>query len=637
MATVVAVHGTFAHAESDTGSPASAELQWWEGGSEFERHIQEIVAASPDAGGGRVEVARFTWSGANSEVGRRQAGKDLLAKLLELEARGEPYCLVGHSHGGSVIGWALLLAAARKLELPGLRRWVTVGTPFVALEKETLLFQRLQLMLKVVFVASMMLLGMFLVYLLTEMLSDGRMLFGATYPGVLIFVGLMMSLPMIVFYVVLKYWDTLSLVHYRRRVRQRAERLFGPRWLALTHKDDEAVQGLAFLPGAKLSFFEKSFAVSAITTVSIIALPLLYIVLLASPPLMVGIGDLLRTHVYEARTNPEAERELRALRERLREARRTRAADAPRQAGAAGNLGASPFWTQYRADRQRLAQRFPELPSVERKLRFEQRFFERDGKPCEGGKICGGGHDMRINSGLLLHIVTDELSSAVAGEGADTPWQRTIWSLVIPAVLVPILFGLLALLLMLVIRTLAKILSHAASKALNSITNAEVKRAAFGNDTEGETAVGAVDRPMWIGRSYPRLPEALGDTITAYSNLIANNSLAKFRKAIGQLASAEPKHSADTAITTYFTWKELVHASYFDVPEFRKLVGQALSRSEGFAPSPHFQADPDYPRTAQWLAEIDSSFCVPPAPTPPGEADAGAVAAVVASTVKAAP
>src|SRR6185312_8034940 len=91
------------------------------------------------------------------------------------------------------------------------------------------------------------------------------------------------------------------------------------------------------------------------------------------------------------------------------------------------------------------------------------------------------------------------------------------------------------------------------------------------------------------------------------SNGIASQSLAKFRRAIGQIASAEPKHTADTAISTYFTWKELVHSSYFDVPQFRKMVAQAVSRAEGFAPTARFRADPDFARTAQWLSEIEAA------------------------------
>jgi hypothetical protein len=630
MATVVAVHGTFAHAVPGGQADASADdLQWWESGSTFDHHLRELVDADPGAGSGKLEVTRFQWSGDNSEVGRRAAGKALLSDLMALEAKGEPYCLVGHSHGGSVIGWALLYGAARRAELKGLKRWITVGTPFVALQKERLLFQRLDLMLKVVFVASMMLLGMFLFYLLAEAFTGGRLLFGGTFPRVLVFTGVMMSLPMIVFYLALKWWDVWSLSHHRRRVKERARSRFGSRWLSLTHTEDEAVQGLAYLPGAKLHFFDKSFAVPALTTVSVVALPLLYLMLLSSPTLMVGIGDWLKTNVYEARQNPDAERELRELRSRLRALR-------DQEAGSGETTARRGLWRQYREQRQALVAKYPDLVSVERGLRFNQRFFEADGKPCEGGKLCGGGRDLRINSGLLLHIVTDELSSAIAGEGAVTVWQRSVWSLVIPAVLVPVLFGLLALALMLAIRLMARVISHGASKALNAVTNAEVKRAAFGNDTEGEVAVGAVDRPEWIERSQPRLPAGVGDLVTSYANGVASNSLAKFRKAIGQLASAEPKHSADTAITTYFTWKELVHASYFDVPEVRKLIAQAVSRAEGFAPSAAFRADPDFARTAQWLAEIEGS----PAPTldeQPSDADTGAVAAVVASTVKAAP
>jgi hypothetical protein len=189
---------------------------------------------------------------------------------------------------------------------------------------------------------------------------------------------------------------------------------------------------------------------------------------------------------------------------------------------------------------------------------------------------------------------------------------------------------------MLLIRTLAHGISTATSHALNSITNAEVKRAAFGNDTEGEIAMGAVDRPTWISESPPRLPSGLSALVTDYSNGIATKSLAKFRSAIGQLASAEPKHTADSAITTYFTWKELVHASYFDVPEFRKLVAVSLSRCTGFGATPGFERDADYRRAAQWLSEIEGApgTPAPPAAAPPSDEDKAAVAAVIASTVK---
>lgn len=633
MATVVTVHGTFAHARPDATDGAAQSprtLQWWQAGSDFESDMRALVDATGEGGGAQVEVTRFEWSGDNSEMARRQAGERLLGELKALEDKGEPYCVVGHSHGGSVIGWALLESAARKVPLTGLKRWITVGAPFVSMKKERLLFQRLDLMHKVIFVASVMLVGMFLFYLVAELLSGGRRLFGGVFPAVLVFTGLMMSLPVAVFYLILKYLDSRSLNHYRRAVKERAAAAFGSRWRAFTHTDDEAVQGLAFLPGAKLYFFEKSFAVQALTMLSVVALPLLYLLAISSPTLMVGLGDWLKSNIYTAE-HSETEDALRKARERIRALRKQQEA-----AGIADRGGA---WVEYRKMRQELAAKYPDVRAAERAIRFKQRFFEDQGKPCPGDKICGAGHDLRINSGLILHLVTDELSSAVAGDGSGSFIQRSIWTLVIPAVVVPVLFGLLSLAIMLLIRSLALLVSDGASKVLNTITNNEVKRAAFGNDTNGEIAVGAVDRPSWIERSQPRLPATLADTITNYSNGVAGKSLAKFRQAIGQLASAEPKHTADSAITTYFTWKELVHASYFDVPEFRKLIALTVSRAEGFAPSVRLLGDPDHARAAQWLAEIEGTpgTVETPSAKPPSPTDAGAVSAVVASTVKAEP
>lgn len=635
MATIITVHGTFAHAEGDTAGDESiseADLQWWQPGSTFDCDMRELLDASPGEGSGKLDTKPFEWDGHNSELSRRAAGKRLFRELRTLDATGEPYCLVAHSHGGSVVNWALLESAARKQPLKNLKRWITVGTPFVAMQKERLLFQRLDLMRKVVFVASLMLLLMFLVYIVTEAWAGGRTLFGARNSGVLITTAVMMSLPVAFFYLVLRLWDGRTLLHYRRKLHKRAADTFASRWLSLTHTDDEAVQGLAFLPGAQLTFFDKGFAVQAITTVSIFALPLIYLLLLTSPSVMVGIGDWLKTNVYDARMNPEVERELQAMRQELRDVRRQQ-----REAGTAQPADRRAAWRKYREMREQLEAKHPNLPQIERAVRFRQRFFERGGQPCDDGKLCGGGRDLRINSGLLLHLVTDELSSVIGGEDAE---MRTrpgdLKQMLIPAVLVPVIFGALSLLLMLIIHLIAKVISRAISVLLNNITNAEVKRAAFGNDTEGEIAIGAVDRPSWIERSPSRLPSAISDLVTEYSNGVANQSLAKFRRAIGQLASAEPKHTADTAITTYFTWKELVHGSYFDVPSFRKLVAQGISRADGFAPSRNFRSDPDYRATAQWLAEIEGTPGTTPTPADakPTIEDVGAVSAVVASTVK---
>ena len=522
-----------------------------------------------------------------------------------------------------------------------LKRWITVGTPFVKLRKELWLLTRLSLIRKVVFVASMMLLIMFLVYLLSSFFTGERLLFGSTFPRILVITGVLMSLPAFFFYLVLRYLDSRSLIAYHPRITRRARENFAPRWLSFAHADDEAIQGLALLPDAKLSFFDKSFAVSAITLISVFTLPIIYFLVLLSPPTMVGLANWLKTEIYDEVTSPDAEAALNTLRDQLIAARQSQGeAIVPNQV----NPVAQPIqdqraaWATYRTKRRELATQYPNLDAIERGMRFKVRFFEKNGQPCEGAMLCGGGHDLGINSGLLLHVVTDELSWALGAADLEDRRQRWFWSLFVPAIIVPAIFGALALVLMVMIKSVATIVSKLSSSVLNTVTNAEVKRAAYGNDTEGEVAIGAVDRPTWLQLSQPRLPTGVADMVTAYSNAAATKSIAKFRRAIGEIRFAEPKHSADTAISTYFTWKELVHASYFDVPEFRKLVAYAVSRADGFAPTDRFKGDPDYQRAAQWLAEIEGSPGTTDEPGPDGgEKDSKAVSAVVAGTVKASP
>jgi hypothetical protein len=132
MATIIAVHGTFA-----TG-PEEGE-GWWQRGGALDRDIRELVEADDS----RLDFAPHVWDGQNSETSRRAAGQALLQRLAALEQKGEKYCLIGHSHGGSVIASALFAAGSRKNSLPGLSRWLTVGTPFIRGRKRGFLFSRL--------------------------------------------------------------------------------------------------------------------------------------------------------------------------------------------------------------------------------------------------------------------------------------------------------------------------------------------------------------------------------------------------------------------------------------------------------------------------------------------------------------
>jgi hypothetical protein len=621
MAKVVTVHGTFAHLGSTGETPAVAtaditELQWWQQQSAFEKHARELIKPTD----GNLEFVPFEWSGDNSEIDRRKAGSRLLALLRDYESRNEKYALIGHSHGGSVISAALVESTARGTPLEGLRKWITVGTPFVLMKKEPFLFTRLALPRKVLFVASLMLLWMFLFYIGGEIFSDASRALDDNYLLRIVFSGLMMSLPFVVFYFVLRAADARQYYTYRKKPLERARERYASKWLHLYHGDDEAVQGLRVLPRVQLHLFDRDFAIPALTTAAIFALPLIYLLIVTSPTIMVGIADFLKNNVYavdelQRATGPAADaakQDMQSLSSRMRQARDAaeRSTFDPAAAENARQQVES-LRKEMRARREKLRETYPEFSKFERAQRFKRRFLEVDGKPCEGGSLCGGGHDYALNSKLLFHVVTDELASAVVDDGLALGALGGPLRLLLPIVLVPLAFGALALGILALIQLAASRISSAASGWLNRLTLAEIRRSAFGNDTEGEIALGAECRPYWAPPEFRELPDEIGDKISDFSNGVTAKSLSKFRNAISTLAFSEGSQSKSGLISSYLTWKELIHTAYFEVPEFRKLMAQAIVQTEGFEATDRFKADPDFESSKKWLAALEP---VPHAP-----------------------
>lgn len=620
MATVVTVHGTYAHSGGTAEAlhiGGDAPLEWWQQDSQFEADLKETVTGSAD---GRLDIVPFTWSATNSETDRRRGGTALLKVLRQLDARGEPYALVGHSHGGSVIAAALIESVARGQPLSHLKRWITVGTPFVGMRRERFLFTRLTLTRKVVFVASLMLAMMFLFYVGAEIFSGALSQWQAGDYEELAFSGAMMSLPIAFFYLLFRYLDNRELIGYRRGTAKAAREAYRDKWLPLCHKDDEAVHGLRFLPKADLHFFDDDFAAGALTKAAIVALPLLYLILVMSPSMMLGISDFLQSKVYGVERFANVDQSARRARGELREMRRRmRSAEQQAERGMDAQQ-AQEARERARALRREMWQRrrdieikFPEFVDAERAQRFKERFLEQNGRTCPGGRLCGMGRDYFLNSKLLFHAVTDELTHAVVNDDALGGTAASVARLLIPIVLVPVAFALVALAVLAVIQYLASHLSVWISRMLNRLTRAEVKRSSFGNDTEGEVVTGADYGPSWLDPVVGILPEQVSNEISDHSNAMMAQSVAKFRNAIGTLAFAESEDRKSNLVESYLSWKELVHTCYFDVAGFRKIVAYAISQTPGFAPTPAFQQDRDYAQVAAWAEELTRKPDVDPA------------------------
>jgi hypothetical protein len=154
MATIITVHGTFA-----TGTEEGSD--WWQRGSAFDQDIGTYVEAQD----GHLSLQPYIWDGANSELSRRAASRGLRARIMALNKRNESHCLIGHSHGGSVVARAVFDPPTSTTK--ALSRWITIGTPFIVMTKRKLLLSRLGLFGKTLYLTffSVMYMGSSVAYL----------------------------------------------------------------------------------------------------------------------------------------------------------------------------------------------------------------------------------------------------------------------------------------------------------------------------------------------------------------------------------------------------------------------------------------------------------------------------------------
>jgi len=256
---------------------------------------------------------------------------------------------------------------------------------------------------------------------------------------------------------------------------------------------------------------------------------------------------------------------------------------------------------EMRRKRRALDATFEDSAMLRRALRFKRKFLERDGRPCNGGRLCGEGYNGSLNAQLLLHLITDEVTSFFVDDEVQRHLAGRLASYLLPVILVPIVFGVVAICWVFVVQAFAGMFSRSASGWLDQMTWKQIRRAAVGNDTDDEIAIGTAPYPTWVAVQRPFLPLAVSSEITQWSNDATFRSLAKFRNAISELAFIDRGGKEADNLLAYLNWNELIHTTYFFVPSFTRLVAFAIAQSDGFKA---VGVDGDG-EVAAWLNELE--------------------------------
>jgi hypothetical protein len=633
MAVIVTVHGTFAGEDDDvtgerkksialagktgtakpeltatesaTGGSAPGKLQWDDDNSHFARRIRELVNGAD----GKFQWETFKWNGKNSEASRRQAARLLLTKLVSLEEQKSPYVVIGHSHGGSVLAFALQLATKQAYSLSNMSAWMTVGTPFLHHRKKSFLYARGDSRVKgVILIALTIIISGVIRFLSVEGLPKD-------ITDTLLLIGVTLVLTIGTLYIIKRYVETDPDYKLLKPSQlQKAQTSFEARRISFYHPNDEAIQGLSGLKANQVDLFQSDFATNFLIAPLIPFLLPLALVLALFTGIDEPIGRLL------LRTAPSPPQETIHV-DRNSPFIDYRSYIPP---GFSGDYKMPPL-----PKPQGLADKLvPDLQKQTPPQGLQIPFFgENDHKrPKEEADRINRlseellaqdhrEHEPELNKPSVAlfdpgrwYSTDPEISSMKVRP--DMSLLEAALARVQKAAMIvlafPILcfrgfdyieffkapqtwyFATIAVVTILSIAyvsvawVLARILSIFVSRWLSVTTRDQVKALAFGSDVPAETVSACSPAPPWQTQVTGLLKDDVNAEITDLSDKAAAAAIGKFRGLISDILSGSDVDAVKSKIAEIINWQELVHTTYFSSEKFIMTVCKALVRTSSF-------------------------------------------------------
>ena len=117
------------------------------------------------------------------------------------------------------------------------------------------------------------------------------------------------------------------------------------------------------------------------------------------------------------------------------------------------------------------------------------------------------------------------------------------------------------------------------ARIINSLVWASVRQGAWGDDMvrEGVSEIGS--HPPEFGRMFESLPDAVADPLRRHSEKHAILTLQKVREVLGVTRNPQTAPDLRAQLSDTLNWRELIHTSYFDIPEFLDLTAVGLHRA----------------------------------------------------------
>jgi hypothetical protein len=213
------------------------------------------------------------------------------------------------------------------------------------------------------------------------------------------------------------------------------------------------------------------------------------------------------------------------------------------------------------------------------------------------------------------------------------PWVWYAGLLVIsPLVFIAAARGLVALLRMVVTAA-----GWPLAMLIDKVVWSSVRLQAWGDDRTRETVAGIASHPPEFPDLFGPLPEPLSSHLSLYSEKNAVITLKRVRQALGMVQRPQAHADVRAHLADQLNWGELIHTTYFDIPEFIDLTALHLHEA-GMAPLDTAQGfDAGREEVRGWRQLFNTTVAPVPAPAPapaPAAANASAAATPPAGEVQ---
>ncbi len=194
-----------------------------------------------------------------------------------------------------------------------------------------------------------------------------------------------------------------------------------------------------------------------------------------------------------------------------------------------------------------------------------------------------------------------------ASDGSALGYVALIVAAIVVLAIVAAIYVAVASIIVAILKLVARGVGWPLAKAIDNLVWSSIRQQAWGDDRQGEGVAQVGSHPPEFAATFASLPAAIADEVSRFSEKHAILTLTKVREVLGMTRTPQKSPDMRAQLSEQLNWRELIHTTYFDIPEFADLAAFGLHQA-GLAPlNEDFWASDRRERASAWYRAIATS------------------------------